>query len=236
MPCSSTNSLDVVLLVNGSSNLQYSIVEKDGLPFSFNNGNSNIFSNLGPGIYKFQVQDNCGNIVNQIFDVNNLLSLITVTMPDDLLLCKDIITNAETFDLSPQSPIILGTQPANLYIISYHETLDDAKNNTSQIPNLTAYNPNTNPKTIFARIVYSLLPNCYEITSFNVIVGQNPRLLMQPSYLGCQSTPITLNAGVGNLSTTTYLWSDGSTAPTYTVSNVGISVLTITATISFGCP
>jgi gliding motility-associated-like protein len=236
MPCSPTNSLDVVLSVNGSSTLQYSIVEKDGLPFSFNNGNSNIFSNLGPGIYKFQVQDNCGNIVNQIFDVNNLLSLITETTPDDLLLCKAVVTNEETFDLSVQSPIILGTQPANLYIISYHETLEDAKNNTGEILNLTAYNPNTNPQTIFARIVYSLLPNCYETTSFDLIVGQNPRLLLQPSYSGCQSTPITLNAGVGNLSTTTYLWSDGSTAPTYTVSNVGISVLTITATNSYGSP
>lgn len=234
MPCSSTNSLDVVLLVNGSSTLQYSIVKKDGLPFSFDNGNSNIFSNLGPGLYEFQVQDNCGNIEPAFFDVNNLLSLITVTTPDDLLLCKDVITNAETFDLSAQSPIILGTQPANLYVISYHETLDDAKNNTGEIPNLTTYNPNANPQTIFARIVYSLLPNCYEITSFDVIVGQNPRLLLQPSYLGCQSTPITLNAGVGNLSTTTYLWSDGSTAPTYTVSNVGISVLTITTTNSYG--
>ena len=234
MPCSPTNSLDVVLSVNGSSTLQYSIVEKDGLPFSFNNGNSNIFSNLGPGIYKFQVQDNCGNIANQIFDVNNLLSLITVTTPDDLLLCNAVITNAETFDLSAQSPIILGTQPANLYIISYHETLEDAKNNTSEILNLTAYNPNANPQTIFARIVYSLLPNCYETTSFDLTVGQNPRLLLQPSYSGCQSAPITLNAGVGNLSTTNYLWSDGSTAPTYTISNIGTSVLTITATNSYG--
>lgn len=234
MPCSSTSSLDVVLLVNGSSNLQYSIVKKDGLPFSFSNGNSNIFSNLGPGFYEFQVQDNCGNIEPAFFDVNNLLSLITVTTPDDLLLCKAVITNAETFDLSTQSPIILGTQPANLYIISYHETLEDAKNNTSEILNLTAYNPNANPQTIFARIVYSLLPNCYETTSFDLIVGQNPKLLLQPSYLGCQSAPITLNAGVGNLSTTTYLWSDGSTAPTYTISNIGTSVLTISATNSYG--
>jgi len=234
MPCSPTGTLDVVLSVNGPSTLQYSIVEKDGLPFSFNNGTSNIFSNLEPGIYTFQVQDNCGNIVNQIFDVNNLLSLITTTTPEDLLRCSDVITNVETFDLTTQSPIILGTQPANLYTISYHETLADAQNNTNEINNLTNYNPNSNPKTVFARIVYSLLPNCYQTTSFDLIVGQNPRLLLQPSYLGCQSTPITLNAAVGNLSTTTYLWSDGSIAPTYTISNVGTTLVTVTATNSYG--
>ena len=234
MPCSATGTLDVVLSVNGSSTLQYSIVEKDGLPFNFNNGNSNIFSNLGPGIYTFQVQDNCGNIVNQIFDVNNLLSLITTTTPSNLLLCSDAITNAETFDISTQSPIILGTQPANLYTISYHETLADAQNYTNEILNLTAYNPNANPQTIFARIVYTLLPNCYETTSFDLIVGQNPILLLKPSYLGCQSTPIMLNAAVGNLSTTSYLWSDGSTSPTFTISNVGTSILTVTANNSYG--
>ncbi len=234
MPCSPTGTLDVVLSVNGSSTLQYSIVEKDGLPFSFNNGNSNIFSNLGPGIYTFQVQDNCGNIVNQIFDVSNLLSLITTTTPSDLLLCKDVISNAETFDITTQSPIILGTQSTNLYTLTYHETLADAQNNTNQITNLTTYNPNSNPQTVFARIVYTLLPNCYETTSFDLIVGQNPSVLLQPSYLGCQSTPITLNAAVGNLASTTYLWSDGSTAPTYTISNVGTTSITVTASNSYG--
>ncbi len=234
MPCSPNGSLDVVLSVNGPSSIQYSIIEKDGLPFSFNNGNSNVFTNLEPGIYTFQVQDNCGNIVNRIFDVNNLLSLITTTTPSDLLLCSDVITNAETFDLTTQSSIILGTQTANLYTISYHESLAGAQNNTNPILNLTAYNPNANPQTIYARIVYTLLPNCYETTSFDLIVGQNPKLLLDSSYLGCESSPITINAAVGNLTTTTYLWSDSSTSPTYTISNVGTSILTVTATNSYG--
>ena len=234
MPCSSTGSLDVVLSVNGPSTIQYSIIEKDGLPFNLNNGNSNIFTNLGPGIYTFQVQDNCGNIVNRIFDVNNLLSLITITEAGDILSCKDVITNTETFDISTQGPLILGTQPESLYTISYHESLADAQNNSSPILNLTAYNPTSNPQTVFVRVVYSLLPNCYEITSFDINVGQNPSLLLDSSYLGCLSSPILLSASSGNLSTTTYLWSDGTTAPTYTVSDVGTTTVSVTATNSYG--
>ena len=44
-----------------------------GLDIStLNNGNSNIFSGLQPGIYNFQVQDTCGNIVNRLFDITTL--------------------------------------------------------------------------------------------------------------------------------------------------------------------
>jgi gliding motility-associated-like protein len=234
MPCTSSGNLDVILSVNGTAPIQYSIVEKDGIPFSLNNGTSNIFYNLPGGIYTFQIQDNCGNIINRVFDVNTLLSLVILTKPSDLLLCEDVITNNETFDLTAQTPVILGSQSPSQYTISYHESLSDAENSSNAITNLAIYNPTANPQTVYARVVYNQVPICYETIPFDVTVGQTPKVLLNPSYLSCQSVPVVLDASTGNLTTTTYLWPDGSTGPTYTVTTIGVSTVTITATNSYG--
>ena len=62
-----------VLIQAGDTNpLTYKITSKNAQPFFIDNGNSNIFNGLLPGIYNFQVQDGCGNIVNRLFDVSSL--------------------------------------------------------------------------------------------------------------------------------------------------------------------
>lgn len=234
MPCTSSGALDVILNVNGEQPLQYSVVERDGQPFFLNNGNSNIFFDLPGGIYTFQVQDNCGNIVNRVFDVNTLLSLVSLTTPSDLLQCTNLITNNETFDLSVQSPIILGTQSPTDFTISYHPSLIDAESNTNQILNINNYNPPNNPQTIFARVIYNPLPICYETISFDLTVGQNPRVLLAPNYLSCQAAPVTLDISQGNLVDTSYLWSDSSTDSSLTISQIGSTAISATATNSYG--
>jgi gliding motility-associated-like protein len=234
MPCTSNGNLDVVLTANGTAPIHYTIIEKDGLPFAFDNGNSNVFLNLAPGNYIFQVQDSCGNIVNRPFDVASLLSLVTITKPQDILTCENAITGNETFDLTPQSTVILGTQPPTNFTISYHNSLLGAQTNTDTIANLTTFNPANNPQTVYVRVVYNPLPNCYETTSFDVLVGETPKLNLNPTYLSCGALPITLDASLGNLPTTTYLWSDGTTNPTITVSQLGINTLSVAATNSYG--
>jgi gliding motility-associated-like protein len=163
-----------------------------------------------------------------------LVSLVTITQPNDLLECRTTITGSETFDLTTQSATILGSQSIADYTLTYHTSLSDAQNGVGAITNLTSFNPTSNPQTIFARIIFNQLPNCYETTSFDVIVGQTPRLNLNPDYLNCSSAPITLNASNNNLPTTTYLWSDGTVGPTITVSQIGVTNLTVTATNSYG--
>jgi len=70
-PCAN-NLQEVVIIATGLPPLQYSIIEKNGLPFVINNGNSNTFANLDAASYKFEVTDVCGNVVNRIFDVSLL--------------------------------------------------------------------------------------------------------------------------------------------------------------------
>ncbi len=234
MSCSNAGTLDVIVTANGDGPLQYSLVEKDGLPFLLNNGTSNIFSNLAPGIYLLQVEDICGNIVNRQFDVLSLISLVTITQPGDLFQCKTIITGAEVFDITTQSATILGSQSPADYTLTYYTNLTDAQNGTGAMTNLTSYNPPTNPQTIYARIIFNQLPICYSLTSFNLIVGQTPKLNLNPDYLNCSSAPVTVNAATGNLPTTTYVWSDGTVGPSITVSQIGITNLTVTATNDYG--
>ncbi|NHM06176.1 T9SS type B sorting domain-containing protein [Flavobacterium sp. CYK-4] len=237
MPCTNNGNLDVVIQANGAAPIHYTIIEKDGAPFFLDNFNSNIFYNLPAGLYTYQLEDPCGNILTGSFDVNRLLSLITLppagSLPD-ILQCKTVITGNEIFDLSTQNAAILGTQnPAN-FTLSYHPSLADVQNNTNPILNITNYNPATNPMTVFVRLVYNPLPNCYETSSFELFAGQVPVLNANPSYLSCSLAPITLDVSAGNLPTTTYNWSDGSSGATITVSQPGITLLTVEATNNYG--
>ncbi|HSD14128.1 MAG TPA: hypothetical protein VLB74_05740, partial [Flavobacterium sp.] len=74
----STNSFDVIIAAVGADPLQYRITTKDGLPFVVNNNNSPLFSGLQPGVYNFQIQDACGNILNRLYDISSPLSF-TIT-------------------------------------------------------------------------------------------------------------------------------------------------------------
>ncbi len=234
LPCSPNGDLDVVITAVGFPPLTYSIIDKDGQPFFLNNGTSNIFSNLDPGLYTFLVEDFCGNQVPRIFDVSTLQSLVNITQPNDMIQCLDIITGNETFNITQQSPIIMGTQSPSEYTLTYYTNLVDAQSANNSITNLTTFNPTTNPQTLYARLVFNALPTCYEVRSFDVIVGQTPQFNLQPNYVNCTASPVTLDAGVLNLPNTTYVWSNGATTPQITISQLGTTTVTVTATNTYG--
>ncbi|MBC7606666.1 MAG: gliding motility-associated C-terminal domain-containing protein [Burkholderiales bacterium] len=71
IPCNN-GTTDVFITAGGIPPFDFKITSKDGQPFFVNNGNSNIFAGLSPGIYNFQVEDLCGNIVNRLLDINTL--------------------------------------------------------------------------------------------------------------------------------------------------------------------
>ena len=90
----------------------------------------------------------------------------------------------------------------------------DAISATNPILNLTSFHPTTNPQTIYARLIFNQLPNCYETTSFDLIVGQQPSVSLLSNYVNCYGTAITSNASTNNLPITTYSWSNGISAST----------------------
>jgi gliding motility-associated-like protein len=230
IPCSSSGNFDVFIDATGIPPLNYSIVEKDGSPFVVDNGTSNIFLNLAPGIYKFEVEDSCSNSINRTFDVTDLTSLVIIYPICDIFSCVSTLTGNETFDFTSQTATILGVQSPTEYTLSYHTSQAEADNNQNPITNLTAYNPSANPQTIFIRLLFNQFPNCYQTASFDLITGQTPQINLAPEYVECNSQPINLDASNGNLPTTTYSWSNGLTTPTITISDTGTTLINITAT------
>ncbi|WP_170826799.1 gliding motility-associated C-terminal domain-containing protein [Flavobacterium caeni] len=71
LPCA-TNPGQVAIVAQGIAPLSYYITTKDGQPFYVDNGTSNVFTGLTPGIYNFQVRDVCQNIVNRLFDFGSI--------------------------------------------------------------------------------------------------------------------------------------------------------------------
>ena len=67
--CGSGTSV-IQLNAVGIGQLIYRITLKDNLPFLVNNGTNNVFVNLQPAIYNFQIEDSCGNILNHLIQIN----------------------------------------------------------------------------------------------------------------------------------------------------------------------
>jgi len=72
---SCNSSFEVVVNAIGLGPLIYRITEYNGNSFVIQNGNSYLFSNLQAGIYNFQVQDICGNVLNSLFEISNSIPI-----------------------------------------------------------------------------------------------------------------------------------------------------------------
>ncbi len=215
------SSLDIQVITDGIPPLTYKIIEKDGLPFLLDNGDSNIFLGLAPAIYKFQVQQSCGNIVTQIVDVAHLPESFYISQPDDIVICDDADMDSQyLFDLSLQNSSVIGTQNSSELIVSYYTSLADAQAGINPLP--LQYLSST--KTIYVRL-QGLEGDCYKTTSFQIIVKPYPFLAMKLEYALCNGEPVTVSADAGM---STYLWSTGETTPTITVSTPGIYTLQVT--------
>jgi gliding motility-associated-like protein len=154
--------------------------------------------------------------------------------------CASTITGNEKFDLTPQTANILGSLVPTSYTVTYFESKSFAEQNINQIANLSNFDPPTTPTnsyTIYARVVFKQFPNCYEITTFNLIVGLEPAINILPKYLDCTTGSVTINAGIGAATGTKYLWTNGgttATTPTFTINQYGTSNITLTETLEYG--
>lgn len=83
-------------------------------------------------------------------------------------------TNGQlTIDLQNFTSEILDTQDSTAFTISYHNSQSTAENGDSDLP-LMYYNNTPFQEEIFARIENNLNPNCFDTTSFIIIVNPVP--------------------------------------------------------------
>lgn len=212
------NAGDVYVDATGMPPLHYTILSKDGVPFSVDNGSSNIFSGLEPAKYVFFVEDACGFAKTGEFDIRTLPDLTNASDPGDMLFCVQPDGPQSTeFDLLLQNPAILDNQPAAVYTITYHLTAEDADNGVNAIP--TLHTNSSNPQTIYARLVHNHIPLCHDVVSFDLRVSEYPVLNMELDYILCKdekTKTITADAGFNN-----YIWSTGETTQSITVKQPG---------------
>jgi gliding motility-associated-like protein len=91
--------------------------------------------------------------------------------PEDILLCETDGNGIEVFDFSANEGLILGSQPATNFSISYHTSQENAEDNLSSI---TIPHQNTLViETIWMRIA-DLTQSCYKVVNFDIEVRSQP--------------------------------------------------------------
>jgi gliding motility-associated-like protein len=108
----------------------------------------------------------------------------TVSAVPNLVLCDIGNDGSEEFDMCAQAALALGTQdPAN-YTVSFHDTMLDADNNDNPLP--CVFTSTTIPtEDIFIRVQDNNSPDCYAITSFDLILNPEPTLIAPPNMVAC---------------------------------------------------
>jgi gliding motility-associated-like protein len=207
---------DVMLDVTGQPT-SYKIVEKNGEPFSYNNGNNNVFTNLEPAEYVFRIEDACGNVVQKWFNVLAMPSIADATQPTDMVLCGEPNSgNTGEFHLTEQTDEVLGPLHSAMYTVTYHLNFEDADNGVNALPEY--YTNVTNGQTIYVRLVHNEIALCHGITSFKLFIGEYQEPLIITTGTICNDGELTLTVAQNYDS---YEWSTGQTTRSIKVSEPG---------------
>ena len=127
----------------------------------------------GQFCYTYTVVDNFGCEYAHEVCVDVLPEII-FDAPKDLLIC-DPAAPPYIFDLSENEATMLAPNPNPAdYIVTYHNTIADAENDTGAITDTTAYS-GTDNEEIFVRFEY-LNSNCFEIESFQLKLIDLPQI------------------------------------------------------------
>ena len=103
--------------------------------------------------------------------------------PKDLLIC-DPAAPPYIFDLSENEATMLAPNPNPAdYIVTFHNTIADAENDTVAITDTTAYS-GTDNEEIFVRFEY-LNSNCFEIESFQLKLIDLPQIFAAQDIVKC---------------------------------------------------
>ncbi|MFP9115370.1 T9SS type B sorting domain-containing protein [Flavobacterium sp. RHBU_3] len=222
-----TAMADVQINVEGVQPFEFSIIKIDDTDVNISNGNSNIFTGLTPATYTVKVSDPCLHDETFTFNIANLPSLVTAGTAPTLSTCDTDGDGMETFDLSAQTPYILGSQDASAITVTYHSSLYDAVQDINPLPQ--SYTTGTT--IVYARAEYNSNPNqCYETSSFTILVRISHTLGLPDVLRGCEGQPNEISVDGSFVS---YLWSTGETTPSIYPEHAG--TYSVTAIDSNGC-
>ncbi len=151
------------------------------------------------------------NTVSGCYALSELQLIVTqpplITDVDDYLFCE---TEDNVLDLTEANNSFISPD-AGAHLITYHETLQDANNNTNDLNGLFTYTANTT--TIYVR-VESQATGCFSTDEFNIVLQPSPVLPVLDTYDmkvcdsdndGVELIDVTQNmAALGNLDPATH--------------------------------
>jgi gliding motility-associated-like protein len=133
------DGFDVFVDAEGVGNLNYKIIAKNGVPILIDNATSSLFSNLEAGIYTFQVQDSCNNILSADFEVGSIQTFSVIAS-----------------DLCPQQNATLSVAQFDYLSYQWWKGNDNATIlSTTNSLNLSNFNPLTDSGMYHVRIFYA---------------------------------------------------------------------------------
>jgi gliding motility-associated-like protein len=124
----------------------------------------------GEVIYVAVEDDVTGCVTTTQFSLESILAPTLVT-PPDLYEYENVLNSGTAiFDLTPQTPIILGANNPADFTVSYYLSQADADAGINAINPINAYLNITNPQTIYVRVQDNIYACNHGTISFNLIV------------------------------------------------------------------
>lgn len=154
--------------------------------------------------------------------------------PNTLKECDPDNDRITAFNLSNNTPAILGAQNAANYEVKYFDSQANADANIAPL-NDTAYNNISDPQTIYARVQSIVNLECYASVNFQIQTLSSPVVTSTATAAVCLNTKefITLEALEIPVPGYTYNWSTGETTARIQVNTPGVYIVTVTNNL--GC-
>src|SRR5690606_22429939 len=145
--------------------------------------------------------------------------------PPDLIACDDDFDSMLIFNLSQQTPFILGTQDPNDYSVDYFELAEEAIDNTNAIQDLNylAFDG----QTIYVRVENNQT-GCFNTTFFNTVVNRKPEVNIPDQTVCLDNLPLIVSAETG-FADDSYVWSTTATTPEIEITQIGTYSVTVTS-------
>ncbi|WP_171037106.1 T9SS type B sorting domain-containing protein [Maribacter algarum] len=194
-----------------------------------------IFQNNSSPQTVFYRIENIGNpscFLTDSFDLE-VFDTPIANVPTDMVLCDIHETGILSFDLSTKDIEILNGQDPNTFSVTYFSSDADAVAN--QNPLQKQDHSNSLPQeVIYARIQNNGLTDCYDTTSFSIILNPLPQPLLDETYVICPDTP-QLDIDGGDFESWSWRDENGSELSTNRNINIvalGDYTLTVTETLN----
>lgn len=207
-------------------------LDADSIVWDFGDGNHSnslvaVHTYAATGTYTVKAKAKKNGLTRYYSQQVTVVSAPKAYKAADMLTCGTPEGTA-VFNLKTQDNTILGSQPTDMFTVTYYSSYHDAMHLQNAHP--TGYTNVSNPETVFARVSRNGT-DCYDITSFDLSVSPSPVLEMDELYSFCEDSYVVVEAPQGFDS---YTWSYNGTSVNggfqKSINRAGEYTLTVTRT------